>query len=215
MSERLDLPDAIVREAVPDDDIVLAYVMRGAMARYVEGVAAKNEDFREELLATIDGLEEAGENVSAAARAWRSPSAVVVPIHAAPRKRGLTRWMPLALAAAIVLAVGGYHHSQMQEAERIQAQKDQELAETKAELAKLQADLQAQQEMIASAQSELASAKSEADRANAQAKLAAAQQKQSATMAAVKASSAAGAKPKSSAKAACNCQPGDALCSCL
>jgi len=39
MTAPLDLPDEIVREAVPDDDIVLAYVTRGTMARYVEGVA--------------------------------------------------------------------------------------------------------------------------------------------------------------------------------
>lgn len=215
MTERLDLPDAIVREAVPDDDIVLAYVTRGAMARYVEGVAARSSAFREELLACIDGLEEAGENVSAAARAWRSPATAVVPLRAAPKKRGWTTWTAIALAAALLVVAGGYHRSQMQEAARAQAQKERELEEAKAQLAKLQADLKAQQEAIEVAQNELASAKSDADRANAQARLAAAQQKQAATMAATRPANAAGSKPKSSAKAACNCQPGDALCSCL
>jgi hypothetical protein len=198
----LELPDEIVREAVPDDDIVLAYVTRGAMARFVEGVAAKNAEFREELLACIDGLEEAGESVSDAARAWRSPSAVVVPMPAKRAGISLRRWAPIALAAAFVLAAGGYHHAQVQEAERIQARRDREIAETQAQLAKLQAE-------IAAAQSELATAKSDADRKSAEAKLAAARAQQNA------AASAAG-KPKSSAaKAACNCQPGDPLCSCL
>jgi hypothetical protein len=200
-SDPLELPDEIVREAVPDDDIVLAYVTRGAMARYVEGLAAKNAAFREELEACIDGLEEAGESVSAAARAWRAPSAVVVPIHAKRPRNWLRRWAPIALAAAFVLVVGGYHQAQVREAERIQAEKERELAQTQAQLAKLQ-------EEIAAAQSELATAKSDADRANAEAKLAAARAQQKAT--------AAAGKPKSSgAKAACNCQPGDPLCSCL
>jgi len=59
------------QDAVPDDDIVLAYANRGALARYVEGVAAVNADFREELAACIDALVHAEETVSDAARAWR------------------------------------------------------------------------------------------------------------------------------------------------
>lgn len=64
------------QDAVPDDDIVLAYANRGALARYVEGVAAVNADFREELAACIDALVHAEETVSDAARAWRRNVAV-------------------------------------------------------------------------------------------------------------------------------------------
>ncbi len=64
------------QDAVPDDDIVLAYANRGALARYVEGVAAVNADFREELAACIDALVHAEETVSDAARAWRRNVAI-------------------------------------------------------------------------------------------------------------------------------------------
>ena len=217
MTAPLDLPDEIVREAVPDDDIVLAYVTRGTMARYVEGVAAKNADFREELIACIEGLEEAGETISAVARAWREPSAAVVPIHAMPRKNALLRWWPVAAAAAFVLVAGAYHHEQQneREAQRVEALRREEIAAQNARLAKLMADLKEQQEAMALAQSELTNARSDADRANAQAKLAAAQEQQKATMSSVSAVKAAAGPRSSAAKAACNCQPGDPLCSCL
>ena len=71
MSADLELPEDVIRTAVPDDDIVLAYVMRGALPKYVEGVARTNDDFRAELEAVIDGLEEAGETISLKAQAWR------------------------------------------------------------------------------------------------------------------------------------------------
>lgn len=227
--EPLELPDEIVREAVPDDDIVLAYVTRGVMARYVEGVAAKNAGFREELMACIDGLEEAGETISAAARDWRSPSAAVVSLHevraagAAPRTKKRRSpffyWAPIALAAAFVLVAGGYHHQQAKDEQaRLQrADKEREIAELNARVDKLHEDLRRQQEAIATAQSELAMAKTDAERASAQAKLAAAQEQQRATMSSVQAAkaSAAGRPATSRAKAACTCQPGDPLCSCL
>lgn len=226
--EPLELPDEIVREAVPDDDIVLAYVTRGAMARYVEGVAAKSAGFREELMACIDGLEEAGETISAAARDWRAPSAAVVSLHDGRGAGAATRtkkrspffyWAPIALAAAFVLVAGGYHHQQAKDEEaRLQrADKEREIAELNARVDKLHEDLRRQQEAIAMAQSELAMAKTDAERASAQAKLAAAQEQQRATMSSVQAAkaTAAGRPASSRAKAACNCQPGDPLCSCL
>lgn len=221
MTSPLELPDSVVGEAVPDDDIVLAYVTRGAMARYVEGVAARNGDFREELRACIDGLEVAGEPISAAARAWREPAAVVVPIPTAPRpgiaSRGgaLRRWAPLVLAAGLVLALGGYHRSRTAEAERVQQEKERNLAESEARLMKLQAELKEQAEAVAAAEAALASARSEADRAAAEASLKAAQSREQKTAESLRAGTAAGRPKASGAKAACQCKPGDPLCSCL
>jgi hypothetical protein len=71
---------------------------------------------------------------------------------------------------------------------------------------------------MAAAQGELANAKSDADRANAQAKLAAAQDQQrrtQANIAAVKAANPAVKPGGNTPKAACTCQAGDPLCSCL
>lgn len=238
----LELPDEIVRAAVPDDDIVLAYVTRGVLARYVEGVAAKNAAFREELRACIEGLEDAGEASSAAAKAWYGAdprthahehgpepgheqgvaSAVpanVVPL--APKREPLfaswQRWTFAAMAAAFVLGIAVHHQHQRNETRRMEAQKQRELAEQQAQLDRLIADLKAQQDALAGAQAELANARSDQERMMAQAKLAAAQEKQRATasqFSAVKSSARAGGST-GSAKAACNCQPGDPLCSCL
>ena len=224
--EQLELPDAIVRAAMPDDDIVLAYVTRGALARYVEGVAAKNAEFREELLACIEGLDEAGETISATAKAWRSDSdgvAVAVPANVvalAPKREPFfsswQRWSFVAMAAAFVLGIGVHHHRQVAETQRMEAEKARELAENQARLDQLIADMKAQQDALASAQAELANARSDQERLVASSKLAAAQTQQLATasqISAVKAGTKAAGGTK--AKAACNCQPGDPLCSCL
>lgn len=219
MTAPLDLPDEILREEMPDDDIVLAYIARGALAKYVEGVANENHAFRDELEAAIDGLEEAGETISAAARAWRRPGGVVLPFAPpAARKRpvAILPWSGLAVAAALLLALGGNAYIQDQrETARIQALKDEEIAAQKAQLEKVIAELKAQQEAIASAQSELASAKSDADRMMAQAKLAAAQEQQRKTQSAIQAARPASSRAGAAgAKPACACVAGDPLCAC-
>ena len=48
-------PDSI-RESVPSDEVMTRYATRGAMSRYVEGVAAVNEIFAGDLAACIDAL---------------------------------------------------------------------------------------------------------------------------------------------------------------
>lgn len=231
VEEPLELPDEIVRAAVPDDDVVLAYVTRGALARYVEGVAAKNPDFREELRACIEGLEEAGETISEAARGWSARShaahgasgvaiavpANVVPLVTKPKPffASWHRWTVGAMAAAFVLGIGLHHHRQLAEARRIDAQKQRELADQQAQLDRLLADMKAQQDALAAAQAELANARSDQERRMASAKLAAAQTQQRATASQISAVKAGSAKAGPSAKAACVCQPGDPLCSCL
>jgi hypothetical protein len=71
--------------ASPSNEIVTRYVTRGAMSRYVEGAAAANADFAEELEGSIETLLELRETVGFAARLWmRRRSASATP--AAPAK---------------------------------------------------------------------------------------------------------------------------------
>jgi hypothetical protein len=215
---------------IPDDDVVLAYVRRGDLARYVEGVAASNVGFAEELRGVIDALAEAGEMVGDAARKWRATThsnvlkgeavavAPVVSLESA-RKRRTMVFVQFGLAAALILGVGFYYvNGQREKQAAVQAAKEKELADKNAELARLMRELEAQKAVINEAQAEARNAASEAERASAQAKLAAAieeQRKTMQTVSAVRAASSGAASPKHNAKAACTCQAGDPLCSCL
>jgi hypothetical protein len=210
---------------VPDDDIVLAYVGRGALSRYVEAVASENAAFAEELVACIDALEEAGETVDERARAWRAnarPAAATVVTLERGAKSRVTTLALVAVAASVLLAGlgGGYaFHSSATEQARITALKDEEIRAKEAALSKLLADLKAQNDAVAMAQADAANAKSDADRLAAQAKLAQAQESARNTQASIAAvrtggQAKAGAGGKSP-RPACTCQAGDPLCSCL
>ncbi len=206
------LADGSVRAAVPDDDIVLAYVRRGALARYVEGVALQNRAFAEELTASIDALIDSGEVVGDRARAWRGRVVAGRPTNVSSMRR--RRWVAfgtLSLASvALLVAVGASYVAEQKEHSRILSAKDSELAELQAELDKLTEDLRKQDEAVALAAAALASAQSDADRRAAEAKLSAAVAEQRKTDAAMKARTS-----KRSPRAACTCQVGDPLCSCL
>lgn len=207
------LADGSVRAAVPDDDIVLSYVRRGAMARYVEGVALQNGAFAEELAACIDALVDADEAVGDRARSWRGRVAPARPSNVSSRRA--RRWAvvgSLSLAATVLLSIGGASYFAKQKEEHIRAANDSELAQQRTELEKLTADLKRQEEAVALAVAEAASARSDAERAAAQAKLGAALAEQHRTAAAL---SAGTSKKPSSPRAACTCQAGDPLCSCL
>lgn len=65
-----------VRESIPSDEVITRYATRGAMSRYVEGVAAVNEMFAGDLAAGIDALLAARENVGLIARRWRKRTRV-------------------------------------------------------------------------------------------------------------------------------------------
>jgi hypothetical protein len=54
----------------PSEEIVLKYVATGSLAQYVEGYAGRDVDFAQGLVATIDALRAAGEQVGLAARRW-------------------------------------------------------------------------------------------------------------------------------------------------
>lgn len=68
-------PEAI-RHIVPSDEVVTRYVTRGALSRYVEGVAAANEAFVQDLAACIDAVLAAREDVGLVARRWRKRAPV-------------------------------------------------------------------------------------------------------------------------------------------
>ncbi len=65
-----------IRESVPSDEVTTRYATRGAMSRYVEGVAAVNEIFARDLAACIDVLLAAHEDVGLVARRWRKRARV-------------------------------------------------------------------------------------------------------------------------------------------
>jgi len=208
------LPDAFASGAVPDDEAVTGYVLRGALVRYVEGVAARNRRFADELAACIDGLVEAGETIDEAARRWKASfrpdgavpatpqeaPANVVPLRSAENAPARSTWTsylaPIALAATVVLVATGafvFQQSAKQaDADRARALQAQRDAEQLAELQRLMQDLQKQNDAIASAQSEAAMAKNEAEREAAKAKLMAAQEQQRKTQANVAAVRAGG-----------------------
>jgi hypothetical protein len=65
-----------IRLTVPSDEAITRFVTRGAMRWYVEGVAAANEDFAEDLARCIDALLDARETVGLDARRWRKGARV-------------------------------------------------------------------------------------------------------------------------------------------
>ncbi len=230
------LPDGLADAALPDDEVVTAYITRGALARWVEAAAARNKGFAEELASCIDALGEAGEKVSDKARAWRKlldpeaeaapqaePANVVSLTAAAKKKSGVSMYIaPIALAAAVVLvATGAFvfnQNAKQAEADRVAAAERQRDEERLRELEKLMKELEEQNNAIQIAQREAAAAKNEAERELAMAKLHAAQEQQMKTSAAVRAAAGkagAGGSSPVRAKAACTCQAGDPLCSCL
>lgn len=85
-----------IQESVPSDELITRYVTRGAMSRYVEGVAAANTIFAGDLAACIDALLEAREDVGLIARRWRT-HARVAPSSSPLRFAAIP---PLRLAAA-------------------------------------------------------------------------------------------------------------------
>jgi hypothetical protein len=68
--------EAVAQTSPPSDEVIATYVNRGVLNRYVEGVAAGNEGFAEELAACIDALLDARENVGLVARRWRKHARV-------------------------------------------------------------------------------------------------------------------------------------------
>lgn len=233
-SEPFDLPDEIIGETVPDDDIVLAYITHGALPRYVEGVAGLNAEFYEELEAMIDSLIQAGEPISDTAHAWRmagleEPQEPPPPDHheeeahlapvieIAPRRvRPTTVYVLLAVAAGFLLLIGGgsFAH-QREEADRIQAAKEQHVLKKQAELDHLMHQLAAEQQDLAVAQTELSQAQNDADRVAAQAKLQTAEAQTQASKARIYAVKSAAGAGSANTKPACKCSAGDPLCSCL
>jgi hypothetical protein len=65
--------------ALPSNEVVHAYVHDGAMRLYVEGMAARDPDFAEELAGWIDAVAEVGGPRSLAARRWRAQAGGAVP----------------------------------------------------------------------------------------------------------------------------------------
>jgi len=126
-------------------------------------------------------------------------------------------------AAVLVLALGGFgfyiKHS-MDESAATEARHQQELLEAKAMTDKLNAQLSQQNDNIASLKAEAEGAKDEASRLAAQKKLEDAQKQAEATKHAIGVAAArtgGGGAPaaRPTAKANCNCAPGDPLCNCI
>jgi hypothetical protein len=102
---RLPRSDSGPSENVLPEEVVVAYVQRGALCRYVESVAAKSPAFAEELRSCIDAMNGGGTAVSDVARTWRRWQPA--PVVALPRRWNLGF---LAAAAGFVLVaplVGG------------------------------------------------------------------------------------------------------------
>jgi uncharacterized protein HemX len=120
-----------------------------------------------------------------------------------------------------VAVVGGglFIKHQHDVAEAQAAAQAAELAAQKAETARLMAELWAQTENIAAMQASVQNAKDEATRAAALAQLEEAKQVMEATSSRIRAHTSStaggGARPTSAARPACNCTPGDPLCSCI
>ena len=139
------------------------------------------------------------------------------------KKKQLT-YIALGIGALLILggAGGGYafYRSGVEQA-RITALKNQEIAEQKAQLDKLMSDFKAQSEAVAAAEAAAAKATSETERLAAREKLAAAQAEQKKTQANIAAVQGGGrpgggtAPARTTPRAACTCQAGDPLCSCL
>jgi len=63
--------DACMIDATPSDELVTSYIRDGSHGTYIEGFAARSDDFAEELAALIDGAREDRSDVGIAARRWR------------------------------------------------------------------------------------------------------------------------------------------------
>jgi colicin import membrane protein len=124
--------------------------------------------------------------------------------------------LPLLVAAAVLKGLNIKHQSDL--AAAAAAQQAAELAAQTAETRRLMDELRAQTDSVAALVAAVQNAKDDAARAAAQAQLDLAEQQVAAKrersgVAAGRASGAGGAAAK--AKAACNCTPGDPLCSCI
>ncbi len=71
-----DLPLGVAATVRLADEDIARYVTRGALSRLVEGMAAANGQFAEELAECIDGLLEAREEVAWVARRWRKAAPI-------------------------------------------------------------------------------------------------------------------------------------------
>ncbi len=117
----------------------------------------------------------------------------------------------LLVAAALLVGIGVKHQGDVQAAEIARAR--QELADQTAKVDKLMAQLREQADSVASLQSAVQSAKDDRSRAAAQQALVDALRRSSQTGAAL--SRAGSGAPGRASKPACNCAPGDPLCSCI
>jgi colicin import membrane protein len=142
-------------------------------------------------------------------------------LTAIKESKGKKQAVFIAVAAAVFLVVGGigggyafYQKSQSADAER--ARHEKEIGEQRAQVEKLQRELSDQSQAVSQLEDAVKNAKDEAAKQDAQKALIAAQQRQAATRQAlgrVNTTSTPASKPIN--KPACNCQPGDPLCSCI
>jgi colicin import membrane protein len=149
----------------------------------------------------------------------RAVSAGLVELRVAPVARQARRVSAILSATGIVLfmaLVGGglFIKHQNDEQAAADAQHAAEVATQKAAMDKLMAELNEQNASVAALFSAIQNAKDDAQRAVAQQQLAQVRRAAEATKSAIRGAgsvnSAAG-----SPKKACNCQPGDPLCSCI
>jgi len=134
------------------------------------------------------------------------------------RSSGL-RWVAAGSSLLVVVTLIGSglyikHKQDVAEAELARAAAD--LAAQKAQTDKLMAQLKAESDSVAALGLAVSNAKDDSARAAAQMQLDEARRMQTATM--LRAKSAAGSGPnaeKPSSRPACNCTPGDPLCSCI
>jgi colicin import membrane protein len=132
----------------------------------------------------------------------------------------LTGQISIALVAVALIGGGVAFkiHSAKQASE---ARLAEELRQAQEQVASFQRKLQEQETIVAQKQAALAAAKDEVERASAQAALDKAQKAVAETQSAIAkiapktGGAKAGGAKSGGAKAACNCQPGDPLCSCL
>jgi hypothetical protein len=224
------LADEAMALAAPPDEIVLGYVRTGTMALYVEGVAARNPSFAEELDACIEGLAEAGTTIGERARAFRAlrgegtsaqhpyvAEATPAGDAAFPWTRHLARF---ALAAGLLLAVGGaaVYRSKARNAEvaRVHAaEQERRLTAQQEEVDRLRRELEMKRREIQQLQAETESAATEAARSAAGARLERAHAEQQTMQANLARARAKAPPPHPSGKPECKCQPLDPMCSCL
>jgi colicin import membrane protein len=121
-------------------------------------------------------------------------------------------WVAALLAACFGLLVLVH---QRDEAVAAAAEHAAELAAQKAQTDKLIAELRAQTESLATLQSAVQNAKDDAARASAQAQLDEVRRSREAVNAAMRARAGGSSAGGAAIRAACNCTPGDPLCSCI